>query len=550
MAVPTYDELLAHYDMDNAIMKQTFNDEDLRQFSLTLDMWEKLARFLAVPSPDIANIKSQGDAEEQRIRMLECWKQRCGSMATYEAMVKALLQISRTDLAEKVITLRKASRGIRTLEPTTIPEESSQTAPPSQANSGGIKDTLSSAATSPMFLPATSRECTTQEVTSTLKELEEEFYNLVIYIEDTLENSKVSLNTITRRFRMLPQSIRRQHETDKSYKETRRRVLDSETVKKLFDNLTELKHWNYMTPDTLAHILKDVKINDIHVKVSKYKDKLMVFKANTKLRELINTSFPVPDYCMELTMEVEGWEDKTIQEVEHRAVNIVRRATYSGSPNISLGWKGVIPGSIKVTFFLLEPESANLIPEKLVEDTEVVSVQIDGDIFYSKDYTKVNNTIIITIILDLSSIVTQTTSDNSEVPSRLWHATATIVYNAAGIRDVLIIASKLSNPHPEAVARRPGQLTEEVKLKLQSQGLPPGCQKELDIVKTRWKMDKRYKMLEVHSGESLSRKQIIQRITRLLNTTQNDGGKILNLIVQPLGYRCCHADNTVVFLKI
>ena len=81
-----------------------------------------------------------------------------------------------------------------------------------------------------------------------------------------------------------------------------------------------------MTPDTLAHILKDVKIDDVHKRIDEYKEKLMAFKANTKLRELVGISFPVPDYCVELTMEVEGWEDKTIQEVEDRAVNIVRRA--------------------------------------------------------------------------------------------------------------------------------------------------------------------------------------------------------------------------------
>ena len=131
MAVPTYDDLLARHDIENSIMKLTFSDEDLRQFSLSLDTLEKLARSIGLPSPDIANIKSQGDAEEQRIRMLECWKQRCGSTATYEAMVKALLQIGRTDLAEKVITLRTSPRGIPTLESATTnqvlasPKESS-----------------------------------------------------------------------------------------------------------------------------------------------------------------------------------------------------------------------------------------------------------------------------------------------------------------------------------------------------------------------------------------------------------------------------------------
>ena len=394
MAVPTYDELLVHYDIDSSLMRETFDDKCLRQFSLTLDVWETLAKFLEMPNLDIMNIKSHGDVVVQTLKMLEYWKQRRGSKATYEAMVKALLQISRTDLAEKVITLRRSSRDVNTLKTTTnnqtlsCHKESSLTAPTSPASSSGIEDAYSPVAMSPLSLSATPSQHTAQVIT-TLRELEEEFYDLVIYIENTLEKSQVSLNAITRRFSMLPQSIRRQHETDTDYKETRRRILDSDSVKKLFDNLTGLKHWNYMTPDTLAHVIQDVKIADIHKRIKKYKDKLTAFKRNTKLQELIGISFPVPDYCMELTMEVEGWEDKTIQEVENRAVNIVRRAAYNGAPHASLGWKGVFPGSIKVTFILME--SVKIIPENLFEENRVVSIQVDGNIFHRQHCTQVNH---------------------------------------------------------------------------------------------------------------------------------------------------------------
>jgi hypothetical protein len=357
-----------------------------------LDVLETLARFLGIPNSDITVIKNQGCAIEQRMRMLECWKQRRGSMATYEAMVKALLKINRTDLAEKIITLRQSSNTIQTVttrKSLSSPKESSLISPTFPASSSGIEETSLKAAMSPLSLPATPNEYPTQDVISTLRELEEEFYDLVIFIEETLENSEVSLNTITRRFRMLPQSVRRQHQTDENYTATRQRILKSQSMKELFDNLTELKHWNYMTPDTLAHILKDVKIDDVHKKINEYKVKLLTFKATTKLKELIGISFPVPDYCMELTMEVEGWEDKTIQEVEDRAVNIVRRAAYSGSPHVRLGWKGVFPGSINVTFILLE--SIRIIPEKIFEDNQVVSVQIDGNGFHRKQHIKVKH---------------------------------------------------------------------------------------------------------------------------------------------------------------
>ena len=94
-----------------------------------------------------------------------------------------------------------------------------------------------------------------------------------------------------------------------------------------------------------------------------------------------------------------------------------------------------------------------------------------------------------------------------------------------GSRDILIVAPDPSLPHPEAVARRPGQLTEEDKLKLQSQGLPPDCLNELDIVGTRCKLDKECKIVGVKMGQSLSKEEITKSITYLLSTTTNDGGR-------------------------
>ena len=84
---------------------------------------------------------------------------------------------------------------------------------------------------------------------------------------------------------------------------------------------------------------------------------------------------------------------------------------------------------------------------------------------------------------------------------------------------MLIIAPDLSHPHPDAVARRPGQLTWEDKIKLLSQP------SELDIVRARYVLDKRQKLVDVKSGHKLSRDEVIEDIAHLLNTTQNDGGK-------------------------
>ncbi|MCG8621472.1 MAG: death domain-containing protein, partial [Proteobacteria bacterium] len=169
MAVPTYDELLAHYNVEKSIMKQTFDDEHLREFSLALDTLETLAKFLGVPNSDITAIKNQETAIEQRMRMLECWKQRCGPMATYEAMVKTLLKINRTDLAEKIIILQRSSNAIPLLATATInrtlssPRESSLISPTFPTSSSGIEEASLQAAMSSLS-PATPNEYPTQDV--------------------------------------------------------------------------------------------------------------------------------------------------------------------------------------------------------------------------------------------------------------------------------------------------------------------------------------------------------------------------------------------------
>jgi hypothetical protein len=86
----------------------------------------------------------------------------------------------------------------------------------------------------------------------------------------------------------------------------------------------------------------------------------------------------------------------------------------------------------------------------------------------------------------------------------LWYETANIRYSAAGGRDILILAPDLSLPHPEAVARRPGRLTEEEKFNLLLQGVFPESDNELDIIKARYRLDKDCSIVKVKSGGSIS----------------------------------------------
>ena len=87
------------------------------------------------------------------------------------------------------------------------------------------------------------------------------------------------------------------------------------------------------------------------------------------------------------------------------------------------------------------------------------------------------------------------------------------------------------------MARRPGQLTQEDKLKLRNQGLPPEPQNELDIIKARYKLGKDNSIVAVKSGRSISYKEVLGSIEYVLNITENDGGKFLTYCISSIG-RC------------
>lgn len=109
-----------------------------------------------------------------------------------------------------------------------------------------------------------------------------------------------------------------------------------------------------------------------------------------------------------------------------------------------------------------------------------------------------------------------------------WYSTGSLEYGAQGGRDVLIIESDLSLPHqPEAVARRAGQLMEQDKLKLKSQGVSSDDLDEASIIKARYECDKRRTLFRVVKNEPenpLLREQVIKSIIELFRSTKNDGG--------------------------
>ena len=80
-------------------------DEKLEELSEQLgNSWEKLARRLKFTKADITRFHKDNDEYAKKaLGMLEKWKEKCGSDATYRVLYKALRHplVQRRDLAEQ-----------------------------------------------------------------------------------------------------------------------------------------------------------------------------------------------------------------------------------------------------------------------------------------------------------------------------------------------------------------------------------------------------------------------------------------------------------------
>ena len=228
-----------------------------------------------------------------------------------------------------------------------------------------------------------------EQVTENIRELEKQFFDLTNTVEDSLTSNNVSLETVMRRFRMLPESLKQQHQSDDNYSAIRRSALGSTTFRQFFNNLTELKHWRYMTPEILTHIILDVKLEDVHIDVAVYESKLLAFKETTKLKDMIGLEFLLPDYYVEVRIKVNGWQEKTILDAEKSIHNLFVRHTYQSSAIGVHTWQSVNPGCIELVLVLLEHIDINTVAKKELFDeyraNGVTSIIINQTTVYSED---------------------------------------------------------------------------------------------------------------------------------------------------------------------
>lgn len=113
----------------------------------------------------------------------------------------------------------------------------------------------------------------------------------------------------------------------------------------------------------------------------------------------------------------------------------------------------------------------------------------------------------------------------------MWESTlqGSTSFGAYGPRDVLIIASSESLEGPDIIPRKKGQLTQEDKESLSSQGIPEECwEDDARLVEGRYRRDgSRFDQITSMGGkESLTCHCVKERIGTVMKTTAKPGGKM------------------------
>ena len=98
-------------------------------------------------------------------------------------------------------------------------------------------------------------------------------------------------------------------------------------------------------------------------------------------------------------------------------------------------------------------------------------------------------------------------------------------YGACGSRDVLILVSRESEG-PDIVPRKKGELTQEDKDRLTSEGIPSDCwEDDVKLVDARYRKDNTFKSVTIEDIPHMKKEHALNKIFTLLNNTTQPGGK-------------------------
>ena len=128
-------------------------------------------------------------------------------------------------------------------------------------------------------------------------------------------------------------------------------------------------------------------VKKIHFDIAVYESKLLNFKTNTKVKDLIGCENLLPEYYLELHLKVQGWQEKNIIDAEKSVCTLLARAGYQ-DPKLG-GLQSVKQGCIDLTYVLLQSITTHDLSKKELFDTYeeygVLSISVDQDVVYDRE---------------------------------------------------------------------------------------------------------------------------------------------------------------------
>ena len=102
---PTLEGLVKEFRISPKLLNQKCSEEHLKSVSLFLG-WRRVAPHLGLSKMDIEAIEVEKRTEdERRLEVLQKWKMKYGSKATYKSLIAVLLAVENAEDAEGVCAL-------------------------------------------------------------------------------------------------------------------------------------------------------------------------------------------------------------------------------------------------------------------------------------------------------------------------------------------------------------------------------------------------------------------------------------------------------------
>ena len=179
--------------------------------------------------------------------------------------------------------------------------------------------------------------------------MEKSFSDLVERVMNSFLVNKVSVREIQSSIKHIPVTLKLQ--LGDIFERRVLNLLETKQIEELFHQLSF--SWDYLNPGLLHFLVDEFGSPDDKISMTSYLKKLNKFQASVKIGDFINAKHTETSshlsYYKIITIMNNGWEDKTLQDVENFKIELCNR---SHLPQSFLTKTSIEKSSIAIVFYL------------------------------------------------------------------------------------------------------------------------------------------------------------------------------------------------------